>query len=473
MAKNDKLWQEFNVSGAAQATLASLDRNYNQAILAEILGWEGIKPQRSVVSGMPQPTMRDYSTYYLKRGLAVNPIEGIRIINEWAETVTRLGEFAKARGAEYGKMPWDFWKKKGMKIPTERESMLKSAHAAREITVDFWTMGAATRQLNMVAAFWNASMQGNARLARTFRDHPWRSAYRSFVSVTLPSIILQLINQDDPEYHKLSDFKKNLFWNIPLGRGANHWWVRVPKPHILGLMTGSLVERMMEWHYDRDPHTFDELKRNMLNEVNPIPDITALVLYDEWKHGYSRWTGQSNQPYGAEYLPPEEQYKIGQVGETSKAVGRLMNVSPAKIEQFARGSAGGTGIGTLRAIDIAGEVTGVLPPRQLRPGQKRYDWTKVPGLSRFLQQRPPGVEATDREWQTFSAGRALKARERALEKKGSKADLEHFRREWGAQLQYYLDNEEAELKEKFLKRKEPKPYQGRQRRRPTRKRKGR
>jgi hypothetical protein len=87
--------------------------------------------------------------------------------------------------------------------------------------------------VNRYTAFFNAGVQGTARLAEVFEPIPSAPRARA-TAITVPSLALWAINRNDPTYRELPDWERNTYWHIPLGRGAGHSWARVPKPFSLG-----------------------------------------------------------------------------------------------------------------------------------------------------------------------------------------------------------------------------------------------
>ena len=98
-----------------------------------------------------QKNLDDMLASPLKWG-ARHPIEALRMISEYGEAATRLGEYGQA-------------KRKGA---TPREAAL----ASRDVTLDFARVGAKTQAVNSIIAFWNATVQGTDKFVAMHKLNP-------------------------------------------------------------------------------------------------------------------------------------------------------------------------------------------------------------------------------------------------------------------------------------------------------------
>ncbi|MCK4818042.1 hypothetical protein KA005_19890, partial [bacterium] len=131
-----KSWQEFNASGAAHATLVSIDRDYLGKNLQDLM--------RKGIKNIPH--------------MVKHPLEGIQVVSELFEEGTRMGEFLAGKKVEAKKV------EKGEQ--TELDALLQRAYAARDITLDFQRIGLKTRAMNSMTAFFNAQIQGVDKMVR-------------------------------------------------------------------------------------------------------------------------------------------------------------------------------------------------------------------------------------------------------------------------------------------------------------------
>ena len=89
------------------------------------------------------------------------------------------------------------------------DNPIASAYASREkFTLDFARIGAKTKGVNSIVAFFNANMQGIDRLAREFKDNPGRTSWKILLGITLPSILLYFANRDDERWKEIPQWQK-------------------------------------------------------------------------------------------------------------------------------------------------------------------------------------------------------------------------------------------------------------------------
>jgi hypothetical protein len=135
LAKKDQDFQNWLKSGGANAALVSMDREYLQMQLDTFTEVQGV-------------TRKAWN-------VATRPFEILRITSELIENATRLGEFKRVSG--------------GL---TEKAAIQEGGMASREVTVDFARMGAKTRAMSLITAFFNAAVQGEERVIRAFAENP-------------------------------------------------------------------------------------------------------------------------------------------------------------------------------------------------------------------------------------------------------------------------------------------------------------
>lgn len=347
--KNDLYW-EWKKGGGDHAMLVSMDRAYMQDRLADVL------------------------QKYPVRNLIKNPIEALRILSEINEAGTRIGEFGKGI------------KKEGRTKAGIQEAALSS----REATLDFARKGAAGNAINRIVAFWNASLQGQDRMIRAFKDDPIGATWRTAISITLPSVLLAIYNHDDPRVKDLPQWQKDLFWIIPQEHMSQERWDamstkekadhlawitgtiwRLPKPFELGILFGSVPERVTRYILDQDPHAFDGLLQSIGRAGLPgIVPTGAIGFLENWANR-SMFFDRPVVPQNRTDLLPEYQYGP-YTSETAKELGKVLGklpwmdelpvASPAKIENLVYGWTGGLGRYAMQISDMALEAAGVTKP---------------------------------------------------------------------------------------------------------------
>jgi broad specificity phosphatase PhoE len=375
IAKHDQDFQNWLKSGGANAAMVSLDRDYVQQELARR-------------SGDLDFTTRAWN-------VIKNPLEPLRIASELMENATRLGEFKKAAGGE-----------------STKEAIQSAGFEAREVTIDFARIGAKTRAMNLITAFWNANLEGIDRTVRSFKDRPFQTTAKMAVSITLPSVLLWWSNHDDGRYGDLPNWEKDLFWIVMTDHVSKERWAgmstqkklafqaqthiyRIPKPFELGVIFGSGPERLLDAFYDKHPDAFKDFTNSMANTmgINLVPTAAAPVLGQITNWNF--FTDRPLIPASQERLLPEYQYS-SYTTQTTRALGHLVGsipglhdksmASPQVIDNYIRSWTGTLGNYTLQIADAALRKTGVLPD-PIRPAKSLED---LPVLRGFMVRFPSG-----------------------------------------------------------------------------------
>jgi hypothetical protein len=339
--KKGEMYNLWRASGGERSMLVSLDREYLQKSFSEVL------------KGKPK-------VEYLK-----HPLEALQIFAEFTESGTRIGEFM--RGVRKGATP------------------IQSGFDSREVTLDFAVMGAKTRSWNMITAFFNSNMRGVDKLVREATQRPLNFAPKIILGIMLPSILLYLVNKDDERYKEIPQWERDLFWIFFVGDQI----LRIPKPFEVGILFGSIPERIMEYIDNRDPDVLKESLSNLLSSMNPGIVPTGLSPLLENMANYSFFLQRNIVPDSEEGLPYELQYSI-YTPEIIKKFGDWLNYSPRKIENLLSGYTAGLGDYTIKTLDGLLKNTGILPdPIIPTPELKDY-----PVIGALIARNPYGSGST-------------------------------------------------------------------------------
>ena len=312
VAKDNDFWL-WRMGGGEQAMLVSMDRTTLKKTYEELAAKHDLTAAST-----------------LKKGLkyVLNPLESLRIVSEFSEKMTRLGEMKKAisRGA----------------------NPLEAAYSTREVTLDFARIGSKARAMNLIVAFFNASIQASVRMVNAFKDHPYRTTTRTLFGITLPSILLALYNSQEDDWDEIPQWQKNLFWMVKV----NDTWLRFPKPFELGIIFGSIPERIVEDMLYDNPEIWRELRKAVVDGASPSIFPTAILPIIENTTNYNFFLDRNIVPDSAEALPAFAQY-TAYTSETAKTIGKWLNYSPAKIDNLVQGYFAGLGRYALQLIDSA------------------------------------------------------------------------------------------------------------------------
>lgn len=329
------LYTKFLSSGGAQSFRQSLDRNYLQHDLRNMLA----------------KSMKDKTMNIIK-----NPLEAMRALSELSEISTRVGVF-----------------RKGVMKDESAEGITQAAMAARDV-IDFSRKGSVGKLINQGIPFWNAHIQGLDKTIRVFSNPKTapKALAKSFAYITAPTVGLYQAFKDDPRYQELPQWDKDLFWHF--WAGDKHF--RLPIPFELGVMFKVIPERLMAYS-EGQGEAFRELGKTTFEAVNVIPWPEDIALLSPWIQAISNktFTGAPIVPRREQDLLPEDQ--IGPYTSTAaKAISKLPGIksnlltdttlgSPRKVDHIIRGYTGSLGQYATQAIDAVLDIARVTdqPPR--------------------------------------------------------------------------------------------------------------
>ena len=342
LKKGKEYWDYMN-SGAAQSAMVSLDRDYLHGQMRDLL------KNKSVLS------------------MCANPIEALRALSEATEMATRLAEFDLAKNGYTGIGNRLFGKDRKPLSNTE------AGIEARDVTLDFGRHGKSTQSLNQIIAFFNAAIQGTDKMIREFKAHPGQMTMKTFMGITVPSLVLWYLNKDDPRYQELPQWQKDIFWVIP-GKDTLY---KIPKPFELGILFGTVPERMMQYMYDKEKGRngpgFKGLGGSIRSNLAPSFIPTGLLPAIEWISNYSFFMGRNIVPLSQSKLPDRQQYGP-YTSYLARKVGNAFDLSPRKIDNTIQDVGG-----NLAALgnSIIDQSAGLA---ETRPAKR---WSEAPGVRGF------------------------------------------------------------------------------------------
>ena len=370
LVRRDDMYKNWMKAGGVHSMLTSMDRTYMQDNLGDVL------------------------QKYPVKNLVKNPIELLRVLTELTEAGTRLGEFSRGYPKEGG----------------GKAGAQAAAFSSREVTLDFARIGAKTKAVNALIAFWNAQIQGGDRMVRAFKDNPLQASWKAVASITVPSIALAIANHDDPRWKHIPQWEKDLFWIVMTD---DHVW-RIPKPFGLGILFGSVPERVVEYILDRDPDAFHGLLESLGRGMSPGMIPTGALPYIENWANKSLFFDRGIVPPGREDVLPEYQYQP-YTTETAKLLGRffgklpdlpdidVLPTAPAKVENLIRGWTGGLGMHVLKILDAGLDAAGMTAEGPTEPTKTLSD---IPFIKAFAVRYPSAsAEPVARFYEDYDAYR--------------------------------------------------------------------
>lgn len=321
LLKKDSHYSNWLKSGGANAAMVSIDRQYIQQNIFKL----------SQETGLIDRTWN----------VVKSPIEMLRVTSELIENSTRLGEFKLASKGDPG-----------------ANRIFNAGLQSREVTLDFARIGAKTRAVNAISAFWNAHIQGLDRTARAFGERPLQTTAKLTAAVTVPSVLLWWANHDDPRWQEIPRWQKDLFWIVMT---EDHIY-RIPKPGELGVVFGSLPERVLESYFTDHPNAMKDFGETIAKGLVPEYMPTAVVPFVEHFANRSTFTQRQIVPSNLEGLLPKYQF-TEYTSETAKMLGKMIGYvpmledssvsSPAVIENYINAWSGNMGRYALSLADKA------------------------------------------------------------------------------------------------------------------------
>jgi hypothetical protein len=357
-AKKGDDYQNFLNSGAGNAAMVGMDRNR-------------LRTELRKMKVDDRPAFKRFA-----ESVVHTPIELLRGLSEAMEHGTRLGEFI--RGVE--------------QEGRTAEGYARAALAARDVTLDFARGGTVAKEVNRYTAFFNAGMQGTARLAEVFRTDPVGATRRATLAITVPTLVLYAMNRNDPTYRELPDWERNTYFHIPTGTGAGHSWMRVPKPFSLGTIFSNVPEAALEYLAKADPEALTRILPDKQTAWKQLISVlpTAFMPAVEVATNYDTFRDRAIVNPADVNLDTALQYNRW-TSELAKFVGPKLGIPPSKLDHLIYGYGAGLGAGAVQGLDKAGEALGLFASKKPAGGPSR-----LPLVGTFYRETP-GADARSLE----------------------------------------------------------------------------
>lgn len=311
-----------------------------------------------------------------------------------------------------------------------------SAWEAQRVTVPFARIGASETLQKLAGAtpFLGATLQGWRRLAElTFGEgNKLNTLVGSGMAIAAPSVGLWMLNKDNEEYWKRPLWERNMYWLIPgWVVGSDDEFKRIPKAHQLGMLYGSMPERVLdamaragiiESAAPEGMGATDEIAASIVdftkqNIAGTVPVPAAIQAPLERITNYDLFRGRQITPDYIAQRDPELQYRES-TSDIARLLGRLQDfATPIEIDQSIEST---FGTGGKRALELADILVGAVSdggPTPLETTGERLQ--EILGLRRFSSQdysvSQPEYDAGEilREAERANAGVNQLIRERA------------------------------------------------------------
>jgi len=184
--------------------------------------------------------------------------------------------------------------------------------------------------------FLNAMVQSQDRVFREaavskrYDGNPTAMAMKAFLGITVPTLILYLVNKDDEDYKAIPDYEKRTNWHIKIGDGE---FVKIPRPYDVGFVYATMPELFAKYVEDDKGKEFADGMLWTLTQMYGI-DGTPAMMTGWWDLVRNeKWTGAPVVPQSLSDVEAPEQY-TSNTSETFVRMGEALGVSPIKAEHM-------------------------------------------------------------------------------------------------------------------------------------------
>lgn len=203
---------------------------------------------------------------------------------------------------------------------------LQASLNAADVTVNFNRSSTLSTLANAWVPYFNAGLQGADKTFRQIKAHPFKTTARATVSVFLPTLLLYLVNKDNPHWKDVKDGVRDGYYLIPNVLGPNsggyaETFIRVPKSREFGALLSASFERFIRAvdeavENDKDmketlPTAFDGYMQTFLNSFMPPNILGDNILGSIARlNTNTAWHGGKIVPSTMENVSPRNQYDI-------------------------------------------------------------------------------------------------------------------------------------------------------------------
>lgn len=250
--------------------------------------------------------------------------------------------------------------------------------AARENSVNFTKRGEVATFMKIFNPYFNASVQGSARLARSFKERPVGTSLKVGTMLLTPVAASTYYNLSDPDraavYANLPDYERkgNLIMVLGSGRG----YIKVPLPPGMREFANPLRD-FIESEYLGDRQSLLETAKDIfVDAFSPIGTTGGEVVSNlipqavkpaaEIMMNRNLFTGQEIIPDNLQDKAPEDQV-FNSTPQIYRDIAQMFGVSPLQVQKVVQGYSASGGEGALTGVDLArgAETGGRSLPEQL------------------------------------------------------------------------------------------------------------
>jgi hypothetical protein len=238
-----------------------------------------------------------------------------------------------------------------------------AALRSRDVSLDFYRMGANIRALNMVSAWLGATINGMDRAVGAFKRDPRGTAMKAAAFVTLPSILLWWANHEEDWYKGIDDWEKALFWHFNVGTKKDPTIMRIPMPQQFGTWFGYVPTTVLDSYSKDNPDVVQDIGEEIVASLNPLTTATPVAIspFLEIGTNHNMFTGKPLVSRAQESVLPEYRY-TPYTSDTAKQLAKLTGRyaggvvneryrTPIAMDHYIRSWGGTTGVFAVGLVD--------------------------------------------------------------------------------------------------------------------------
>lgn len=253
---------------------------------------------------------------------------GLGKFNEYTEQLNRFAEYLRAI-EKYGDTP---------------EGRLKASNAATEVTTNFSKRGWLNGELDRIIPYHNAALQGIRKSVETTAKKPVATLTKAGLAITVPSVILDQYNKNNPHYEEIDNRTKDTYYLVPDPRskdenGYAQKFAKIPKAREYGVLFGDIPERALRLARGEEDTLGGIGKTLATNFIPPTQDISKPLREAlRPKDTGMDYLGRPIVPVSMQGKPAPTQYDESssfiakRLGEITQNLPTNMQISPKKAD---------------------------------------------------------------------------------------------------------------------------------------------
>lgn len=319
---------------------AQAAKNYVKAIRDVIKGSDTYDQYRALGGSQNGYYGSDiYNNVYKKARYGQSNVENVaNVLRKPLDLVSALGEFTEKlpRYAEYLNTIDN--------IGNTDAGRLQASLNAADVTVNFGRTAQLSALANAWVPYFNAGLQGADRTIRQIKAHPVKTTVRAAATVFLPTLLVYLINKDNPNWEDVKDGVKDNYYLLPNYAGPidingyPETFIRIPKSREFGALFSASFERFIRALNESEeenkslkdtlPTAFEGYTDTLANSFE-APDILSDNILGSMRRlsTNTAWHGGKIIPSNLTDVSPEYQYDINTSG-IAKGIAKETNKIP-------------------------------------------------------------------------------------------------------------------------------------------------